>query len=46
MHQYEAIYKSLYSVESARRIPVVRKKLFSMLDAKQSVFHALLKADQ
>lgn len=46
MHQYEAIYKSLYSVESVRRIPVVRKKLFSMLDAKQSVFHALVKADQ
>jgi ubiquinone/menaquinone biosynthesis C-methylase UbiE len=46
MHPYEAIYKSLPSVESVRRIAIVKKKLFSTLDAKQSVFHALVKADQ
>jgi trans-aconitate methyltransferase len=46
MHQYEAVYKSLPSVESVRRIPIAKKKLFSALDARQSVFHALVKADQ
>ncbi len=46
MHSYETIYKSLPSIESVRRIPVVKKKVFSTLDAKQSVFHALIKADQ
>ena len=46
MHQYEAIYKSQSSVESVRRIPVVRKKAFSTLDAKQSLFHAQVKTDQ
>lgn len=46
MHPYEAIYRGLPSVESIRRIPVVKKKLFSTLDAKQSVFHALVKVNQ
>lgn len=46
MHPYEAVYKSLPFVESIRRIPIVKKKLFSTLDAKQSIFHALVKVDQ
>jgi trans-aconitate methyltransferase len=45
MHQYEKIYKSLPSVESVTRIPVVKKKTLSKLDAKMSIFHALVKAD-
>jgi ubiquinone/menaquinone biosynthesis C-methylase UbiE len=46
MHQYETIYRGLPSVESVRRIPVARKKTLYALDAKQSLFHALVKADQ
>jgi len=46
MHPYEAIYKSLPSVESVKRIPIIKKKMFSTLDAKQSIFHALVKSDQ
>jgi ubiquinone/menaquinone biosynthesis C-methylase UbiE len=46
MHPYEAIYKSLPSVESVRRIPIVKKKMLSALDAKQSLFRALVKANQ
>lgn len=42
MHQYEKIYKNLPSVESVRRVPVARKNL----DAKQSLFHAVVEADQ
>lgn len=46
LHPYEKIYKSLSRIESVRRVPIVKKKMFSVLDAKQSVFHALVKADQ
>ncbi|MEW6604785.1 MAG: class I SAM-dependent methyltransferase [Thermoproteota archaeon] len=42
MHQYEAIYKSLSSVKSVKRIPIVKKKTFSMIDIKQSIFHAVV----
>lgn len=42
MHQYEAIYKSLPSVKSVKRVPIVKKKAFSVLDAKQSIFHSLI----
>lgn len=44
MHRYEAIYQSLSSVESVKRVPVAEKKAFSTLDAKQSLFHALVAA--
>lgn len=44
MHRYEAIYQSLPSVESVKRVPVAEKKAFSTLDAKQSLFHALVAA--
>ena len=46
LHPYEKIYKSLHRVVSVRRIPIVKKKMFSVVDAKQSVFHALVEADQ
>lgn len=46
MHPYETIYKNLPSVESVRRIPIVKKKMLSKLDPKQSVFHVLVKTDQ
>jgi hypothetical protein len=46
MHPYKTIYKNLPSVESVRRIPIVKKKMLSKLDAKQSVFHVLIKTDQ
>jgi SAM-dependent methyltransferase len=46
MHPYETIYKSLVSVENIRRIPIIKKRMLSTLDAKQSVFHALIKAGQ
>jgi ubiquinone/menaquinone biosynthesis C-methylase UbiE len=43
MHQYEKIYTSLPSIESVSSIPVVKKKAFSTVDAKQSLFLALVK---
>jgi trans-aconitate methyltransferase len=43
MHQYEKIYASLPFVESFSRAPVARKKAFSTVDAKQSLFHALVR---
>lgn len=42
MHQYETIYKGLPSVKSVKRIPIVQKKTFSMMDIKQSIFHAVV----
>jgi ubiquinone/menaquinone biosynthesis C-methylase UbiE len=46
MHPYETIYRNLPCVKSVRRIPVVKKKLFSVFDARQSIFHALVESDQ
>ena len=46
MHSYETIYKSLPNVESLRRIPVMIKNKSSTLEAKQSLFHALVKPNQ
>nr|AFK24802.1 hypothetical protein Josef01_02j05_13 [uncultured archaeon] len=42
MHPYETIYRNLACVKSVRRIPVVKKKLFSVFDARHSIFHALV----
>lgn len=42
MHEYEAIYRSLPSVKSIKRIPIVKKKAFSKTDIKQSIFHAFV----
>ncbi len=44
MRRYEAIYQSLPSVEGVKRVPVGKKKAFSTLNAKQSLFHALVAA--
>jgi len=40
MHHYGTIYKNLPSVKSVRRIPIVKKKMLSLLNIKQSIFHA------
>ena len=40
MHHYGTIYKSLPSVKSVRHIPIAKKKMLSLLDIKQSIFHA------
>ncbi len=42
MHEYVAIYQSLPSVKSVKRIPIVKKKLLSVMDIKQSIFHAVV----
>ena len=45
IHQYEKIYKSLSSIESVHRIPIVKKKgFFSKIDTKQSIFFSILRA--
>lgn len=40
MHQYEEIYKSLSSITSVTRVPIVKRRVFSLLDSRQSIFHA------
>ncbi|HEX7033333.1 MAG TPA: class I SAM-dependent methyltransferase [Nitrososphaera sp.] len=42
MHEYEAIYQDLPSVKSIKRIPIVKKRMFSVMDIKQSIFHAVV----
>ena len=45
IHQYEKIYKSISSIESVHRIPIVKKKgFFSKIDTKQSIFFSILRA--
>lgn len=46
MHEYGAIYRSLPSVKHVKRIPIIRKKMFSAMDIKQSIFHAVVEPDQ
>lgn len=46
MHPYETIYKKMPSVKNVRRIPIVKKKMLSKLDIKQSIFHALIDWNQ
>jgi hypothetical protein len=41
IHQYKKIYANIPSVKSVQRIPIVKKGMFSKLDTKQSIFHAL-----
>jgi len=44
IHQYEKIYKSLPTIESVHRIPIVKKKGFlSKIDTKQSIFFSKLR---
>ena len=47
MHDYESLYKSLPSVASVKRIPVIKKENGSLvLDTKQSLFHALMETNR
>jgi trans-aconitate methyltransferase len=46
MHEYETIYQSLPSVKRVKRVPIVRKKVFSAMDIKQSIFHVVVEPDQ
>jgi ubiquinone/menaquinone biosynthesis C-methylase UbiE len=43
IHDYEAAYKGIPSVANVRRISIAKKKTFSTLDTKQSIFHALVR---
>lgn len=40
IHQYEAAYRKLSSVKSVTRVPIIRRRVLSALDSKQSIFHA------
>lgn len=40
IHPYEATYRRLSSVRSVTRVPIVRRRVLSALDSKQSIFHA------
>ena len=40
MHDYGTLYKSLPSVNRVRRVPIAKKKMLSLLDIRQSIFHA------
>lgn len=42
MHPYERTYKKLSTVESVARVPIVKRKLLSVVDSKQSIFHAMV----
>jgi SAM-dependent methyltransferase len=43
VHPYETIYRDMPSVDQVFRIPI-RKGIFRKLDARQSIFHALIKS--
>ena len=43
IHEYEKIYREIPSVYQVIRTPIVKKGLFSGVDTKQSIFHALIK---
>lgn len=41
IHQYEKLYRSILSVKDVNRFPIVKQGLFSKVDTKQSIFHAI-----
>ena len=43
IHQYEEIYRQLPRIVRVTRIPITKKGMFSRIDTKQSIFHAILK---
>jgi cyclopropane fatty-acyl-phospholipid synthase-like methyltransferase len=43
IHQYEEIYRQMPRVERITRIPIIKSRMFSKIDTKQSIFHAVLK---
>lgn len=42
LHKYLDIYKSVGGTKEIKRFPLVKKSLFSNLDTKQSLFHAII----
>jgi ubiquinone/menaquinone biosynthesis C-methylase UbiE len=45
IHQYEEIYRQMPRVARIIRIPIIKSGMFSKIDTKQSIFHAVLKVD-
>ena len=43
IHQYEEIYRQMPRVARIIRIPIIKSGMFSKIDTKQSIFHAVLK---
>jgi hypothetical protein len=43
IHQYEEIYRQMPRVARITRIPIIKSGMFSKIDTKQSIFHAVLK---
>lgn len=43
IHQYEEIYRQMPGVVRITRIPIIKSGMFSKIDTKQSIFHAVLK---
>jgi SAM-dependent methyltransferase len=43
IHQYEEMYRQRPRVEHITRIPIIKSGMFSKIDTKQSIFHAVLK---
>ena len=43
VHEYEKIYHNIPNVSQVVRTPIVKKGLFSEIDTKQSIFHAVVR---
>jgi SAM-dependent methyltransferase len=43
IHKYEEIYRQMPKVARVTRIPIIKSGMFSKIDTKQSIFHAVLK---
>jgi SAM-dependent methyltransferase len=43
IHQYEEIYRQMPRVARITRTPIIKRGMFSKIDTKQSIFHAVLK---
>ena len=43
IHQYEEIYRQMPRVARITRVPIIKSGMFSKIDTKQSIFHAVLR---
>lgn len=43
IHEYEKLYNSIPEVSYIERIPIKRKRIFGLVNTKQSIFHVLVK---
>jgi SAM-dependent methyltransferase len=43
IHQYAEIYRQMPRIARVTRIPIIKSGMFSKIDTKQSIFHAVLK---